>query len=38
MHGEYEFILADDNSAIVRVQFKVDENGRVSYDKPTLER
>lgn len=34
MSGEYEFILSDDNSLTVRVTFKIDKDGKVSYDAP----
>ncbi len=36
MNGKYEFILSDDDSITLRVQFKVDENGKVSYEKPSF--
>ena len=36
-NGEYEFILSDDKSITLRVQFKIDENGKILYDKPTFQ-
>lgn len=35
-NGEYEYILSEDNSITLRIEFKIDENGKVEYDKPTF--
>lgn len=35
--GEYEFILWEDNSITLRIQFKIDGNGEILYYQPTLE-
>ncbi len=34
--GEYQFILADDNSLTINIKFVIDENGKVTYDNPTF--
>ena len=34
--GEYEFILSDNNSLPIRVTFKINSNGKLSYDKPSF--
>lgn len=36
-NGEYQFILADDNSSIMTIQFKIDEDGKITYDEPRFE-
>ena len=36
-NGEYQFILADDDSSILTIKFKIDENGKVTHDEPMFE-
>lgn len=36
MNGKYELILSNDNSITIIVQFKIDKNGKISYDKPNF--
>lgn len=34
MSGEYQFILADDNSDAIKVTFKISADGKIEYDTP----
>ena len=37
-NGEYQFVLTDDEASFaIIVEFRIDEKGKVTYDKPIFE-
>ena len=35
-NGEYEFVLADEDSLTIRIKFTINADGNVSYNEPTF--
>ena len=36
LNGEYEFVLADEDSLTIRIKFTINADGNVSYSEPTF--